>query len=48
VIVMADSHMVRRLCTMAAVLEGGELIFYDDIEAALEHHDENLEVHKSG
>ncbi|MBD3665151.1 ABC transporter ATP-binding protein [Sulfitobacter aestuariivivens] len=48
IVVTHSPHMVRRLCTMAAVLEDGELIFYDDIEAAIEHHDHNLAVPASG
>jgi capsular polysaccharide transport system ATP-binding protein len=42
IVVTHSAAMVRRLCTMAAVLERGKLVFYDDIDAALEHHDYNL------
>ena len=42
IVVTHSPPMVRRMCTMAVVLEGGKLVFYDDIDAALEHHDRNL------
>ena len=42
IVVTHSPPMVRRMCQMAAVLEEGKLVFYDDIDAALEHHDENL------
>jgi len=48
IVVTHSPVMVRRLCTMAAVLERGRLMFYEDLEAALEHHDENLALPKLG
>ena len=42
IVVTHIEPMVRRMCDMAAVLEAGQLVFYDDIDAALEHHDANL------
>lgn len=33
---------VRRLCQAGAVLDGGKLYWYDDIEEALDHHDRNM------
>lgn len=42
IVVTHSPPMVRRLCTMAAVLERGALYFYDDVEKALEHHAHNL------
>lgn len=33
---------VRRLCTMAAVIENGTLTMYDDIEAGIAHHNRNM------
>lgn len=42
IVVTHSPPMVRRLCTMAAVLEQGQLHFYDDIELALAHHAQNL------
>lgn len=44
IVVTHSPPMVRRLCSMAAVLEDGKLHFYDDIDAALEHHERNLAV----
>ncbi|MDR5654439.1 ABC transporter ATP-binding protein [Ruixingdingia sedimenti] len=35
---------VRRLCTMAAVIEDGTLTMYDDVEAAIAHHDRNMKT----
>jgi capsular polysaccharide transport system ATP-binding protein len=34
--------MVRDLCQAGAVLEGGRLHYYDDIEAAIAHHNANM------
>jgi len=42
IVVTHSPPMVRRMCDMAAVLERGTLHFYDDVDAALEHHEENL------
>lgn len=42
IVVTHSPPMVRRLCNMAAVLERGQLHFYDDLDAALEHHEYNL------
>ena len=42
IVVTHSPPMVKRLCTMAAVLERGQLYFYDDLDAALDHHDHNL------
>lgn len=44
IVVTHSPPMVRRLCNMAAVLERGQLHFYDDLDAALEHHDHNLSL----
>lgn len=44
IVVTHSAPMVRRLCNMAAVLERGQLHFYDDLDAALEHHDHNLSL----
>ena len=43
IVVTHSPPMVRRMCQMAVVLEHGKLVFYDDIDVALEHHDRNLE-----
>ena len=42
IVVTHSSAMVKQMCDMAAVLENGKLHFYEDIDAALEHHDANL------
>ncbi|WP_276151441.1 MULTISPECIES: ABC transporter ATP-binding protein [unclassified Sulfitobacter] len=42
IVVTHSPPMVRRLCNMAAVLERGQLHFYDDLDAALAHHEYNL------
>lgn len=41
-VVSHSPAMVKRMCDMGVVLENGKVIFYDDIDAALEHHDENM------
>ncbi|MEO1139571.1 MAG: ABC transporter ATP-binding protein [Pseudomonadota bacterium] len=43
IVVTHSPVMVRKMCDMAAVLEDGKLQFYDDVEAALEHHEANLQ-----
>ena len=42
VVVSHSEHMVRRLCSCAAVLEAGRLQFFDDVEEALALHAANL------
>lgn len=42
IVVTHSPPMVRNMCDMAAVLEEGRLHFYEDVDAALEHHDANL------
>ena len=42
IVVTHSPPMVRRLCTQAAVLERGRLVHYDDIDAAVEHHEYKL------
>lgn len=42
IVVSHSPFMVRRICNIGAVLEDGQLHFYDDIEEALEHHERNL------
>ena len=42
IVVSHSDFMIRRICDMGAVLEHGRLVMYDDIEAALEHHNHNL------
>lgn len=47
IVVSHSPAMIRRICDKAAVLENGTLIFYDDVDAALEHHDRNLKTASS-
>lgn len=42
IVVSHSPPMIRRICDIGAVLEDGNMIMYDDIEAALEHHEANL------
>jgi len=42
IVVSHSPQMIRRICNMGAVLEEGRVVMYDDITAALEHHDRNL------
>lgn len=41
------SHSVghlRRMCTAGAVLENGDLLYFEDIEEAIAHHERNLKL----
>lgn len=42
VVVSHSMGLVRELCDAAAVLEAGKLIYYDDVDAAIKHHEYNL------
>jgi capsular polysaccharide transport system ATP-binding protein len=42
VMVSHSMPQVRALCDAAAVLEGGELTFYEDIEKGIAHHNRNM------
>jgi capsular polysaccharide transport system ATP-binding protein len=42
VVVSHSMGLVRELCDAAAVLEAGKLIYYDDVSAAIDHHERNL------
>lgn len=44
IVVTHSPPMVKRLCSMAAVLEAGALHFYTDLDAALDHHERVLAV----
>lgn len=48
IVVTHSPPMVKRLCTMAAVLEEGKLHFYYDLDAALDHHERNLATPAQG
>ena len=41
-VVSHSMRMVRELCQVGVVLEGGKLYHYDDIEAAIAHHEYNM------
>lgn len=42
VVVSHSMGLVRDLCDAAVVLEAGNLVFYDDVGAAIAHHDRNM------
>ena len=42
VMVTHSMAQVREMCTAAAVLEHGKLVYYDDINAAIAHHNRNM------
>jgi capsular polysaccharide transport system ATP-binding protein len=42
VVVSHSMGLVRDLCDAAVVLESGQLIYYDDVDAAIAHHERNL------
>lgn len=41
-VVSHSMRMVRDLCQAGVVLEGGKMSYYDDIEAAIAHHEANM------
>ncbi|WP_281981279.1 ABC transporter ATP-binding protein [Thalassorhabdomicrobium marinisediminis] len=42
IVVTHSMPMVRQLCNAGAVLENGQLTYYDDLETAIAHHEGNL------
>lgn len=42
IVVSHSDATLRSLCTAGAVLEAGVLTYYDDVEAAIEHHNRNM------
>jgi capsular polysaccharide transport system ATP-binding protein len=42
IVVSHSMQMIRNLCTMGAVLEGGRLTMYADVDEAIHHHERNL------
>lgn len=42
-VVSHSMNMVRKLCSAGAVLEDGELTYYDDLEEAIGHHEANMD-----
>lgn len=43
-VVSHSMRMIRTLCQAGAVLEDGKLTYYDDIEAAIAHHERNMKA----
>jgi capsular polysaccharide transport system ATP-binding protein len=41
-VVSHSMRMVREMCEVGVVLEGGKLTYYDNIEDAIGHHEENM------
>ncbi len=44
VVVSHSMGQIRELCDAAAVLEEGRLVYYDDVDAAIAHHNRNMNV----
>ena len=44
VVVSHSMDQVRQLCDVGAVLENGRLVYYDDLEAAIAHHNRNMQA----
>ncbi len=44
VVVSHSMRMVRDLCQIGVVLEAGQLYYYNDIEAAIAHHELNMSI----
>ena len=42
VVVSHSMGLVRELCTAAAVLDAGKLLYFADVGAAIEHHERNM------
>jgi capsular polysaccharide transport system ATP-binding protein len=42
IVVSHSMAMVREMCDAGAVLEGGRLTYYDDLDAAILHHNRNM------
>lgn len=42
IVVNHSMAVIRELCTSAIVLEAGHLRYFDDIEAGIEHHTQNM------
>lgn len=43
IVVSHSMNMIKRLCDAGAVLEGGVLTYYDDVNDAIRHHSRNIE-----
>lgn len=44
VVVSHSMGMMRQLCTAGVVVDGGRLTWHDDINAAIAHHERNMEA----
>lgn len=44
VVVSHSMGQIRELCDAAAVLEEGRLVYYDDVDAAIKHHNRNMNI----
>lgn len=42
IVVSHSMQMVRQLCDVGAVLEDGDLTYYEDLDEAIEHHERNM------
>lgn len=42
VVVSHGMGQIRKFCDVGAVLEKGRLIFYEDLEKAIAHHNRNM------
>ena len=42
IVVSHSMRQIRQLCRAGAVLEDGQITYYDDIEAAIAHHQRNM------
>ena len=42
IVVTHSLPLVERICDQVAVLENGQLTFFDDVEEGIEHHQQNL------
>ncbi len=42
IVVSHSMPMVRQLCDVGAVLEDGDLTYYEDLDEAIEHHERNM------
>ncbi|KGM89404.1 ABC-type polysaccharide/polyol phosphate transport system, ATPase component [Roseovarius mucosus DSM 17069] len=47
VMVTHNMAQVKRLCTLAGVLEDGRLSFYDDVDEAIAHHQELMKASRA-
>ena len=42
IVVSHSMPMVRQLCDVGAVLEDGDLTYYEDLDEAIAHHERNM------